>query len=79
MTFRLNQLSGFSLARLLTSVGLSRVSTGPAIRVMVRGVAGFWSIDITATAIRVCTQGWQTASTFPPGPIVSMKRIRYST
>ena len=27
-----------------------------------RGVAGFFSSDITATAARVCTHGWHTAS-----------------
>ena len=70
-----NQLSGLSLARSFTAVGLSRTSMGPAINVIVRGVAGLFALDITETAISVCTQGWHTASTLPPGPISSRKRM----
>ncbi len=73
---RSNQASDLDVASSFTAVGLSRVSIGPAISVIERGVAGLRSCDITATAASVCTQGWQTASTCAPGPISSKKRIR---
>ena len=64
---RSNQASGFEVASALTLVGLSRTSIGPAISVIERGVAGFRSSDITATAARACTQGWQTARIWRAG------------
>jgi len=48
-----------------------RVSIGPAIRVMLRGVAACFISAIAATAASTCTQGWHTAITCAPGPICS--------
>ena len=61
--FRSNQAIGLPLARRFTSVGLTRTSIGPAISVSVRGVATWFSSDITATAASAGTVGWQTATT----------------
>jgi hypothetical protein len=74
-----NQSIDLELASSFTLVGLTRVSIGPAIRVMLRGCAGFWLCAITATASSTATQGWQTASTWAPSPITSMNLIRCST
>ena len=48
------------MASSLTLVGLMRVSTGPAIRVMLSGVAGLSSSAMIATAASAWAQGWQT-------------------
>ena len=63
MRFFSNHSMGRSLASLLTPVGLTRQSTGPAIRVSVRGCAGWSSSAISATAASAATHGWQTATT----------------
>ena len=64
---------GFELASSLTLVGLTRVSIGPAISVMLRGCAGCCDCAITAAATRTATQGWHTATIWAPGPIVSQE------
>ncbi len=61
------------MASLLTAVGLMRVSTGPAISVMLRGWPGCPACAITAAAVSTWTQGWQTATTCVSGPSTSMK------
>ena len=62
-----------SVASLFTMVGLIRQSTGPAISVRLRGVAGLSSSAISAVAASAATQGWQTATMWTPGPIASRK------
>src|SRR3954467_12771202 len=44
-------------------------------RIMLRGLAGCCSSAMRAAAASTCTQGWQTLSTWAPGPIaVESKR-----
>ena len=74
-----NHSMGRALASSLTLVGLTRVSTGPAIKVMLRGVAALPASERMATAASACTQDWHTATTCTPGPIASRKPIRCST
>ena len=50
-----------------------RVSIGPAIRVMLRGCAGWSSSAMIATAASTATQGWHTATICAPGPSTSRK------
>ena len=57
MRLRSNQLIGLLVASLLTLVGLTRVSMGPAISVMLDGCAGLPLAAITATAASACTHG----------------------
>ena len=71
--------SACDLASSFTLVGLTRVSIGPAISVMLRGCAGLPFCAITAAAASTATQGWQTATTCAPGPITSRNWIRWST
>jgi hypothetical protein len=47
---RSNQVIGRSVASRLTVVGFTRVSIGPAIRVIVRGRARCFASDMMATA-----------------------------
>ena len=51
---------------------------GPAISVRLSGVAGCASSDISATADKAETQGWQIAIRCAPGPITSRTRITCS-
>ncbi len=67
------------MAMSLTRVGLIRVSTGPAMRVMLAGVAGWSSSAMIATAARAWAQGWQIAIRCAPGPIASRKAMMCST
>src|SRR3546814_3103937 len=62
MTLLSNQHSGFSVARLLTAVGDSRVSIGPPIITSERGVASPRAA-ISDTAASTGTVGWQTLTT----------------
>ncbi len=71
--------SAFAMAKSLTLVGLMRVSIGPAIKVMLRGCAASPSSAINAAAARTGTQGWQTATTWEPGPITCRNLITWST
>jgi hypothetical protein len=48
-----------------------RQSTGPAISVRLRGVAGLSSSAMSAVAASAATQGWQTATMCAPGPMAS--------
>ena len=50
-------------AKRLTSVGLTRVSIGPAISVMERGTERSPFASISETAANTGTVGWQTAMT----------------
>ena len=63
------------MAKLLTSVGASRVSIGPPIKVMLRGVAALLSAFISAVAAKTGTAGWHTASKWVSGPRWSQKRV----
>ena len=76
MRLRSNQLIGLLVASLLTLVGLTRVSMGPAISVMLAGCAGLPLAAITATAASACTHGWHTATRCEPGPSFSMNLMR---
>ncbi len=78
MTLRSNHEIGRLVASVLTTVGSTRVSIGPAINVSVRGVAGLPASDITAVATSAATHGWHTAMTWVSGPSSSSQRIRYS-
>ena len=69
MKWRLNHSIDRLVASSLTLVGLTRASMGPAMRVMLRGCAGWRPSAITATAPRTATHGWQTATTCDSGPI----------
>ncbi|MCY1384194.1 hypothetical protein D9M69_724180 [compost metagenome] len=69
---------GRSVASLFTAVGLMRQSTGPAISVRLRGVAGWSSSAMSAVAASAATQGWHTATMCVPGPTASTKRISCS-
>src|SRR5262249_36420177 len=71
-----NHSIGLELASAFTLVGLTRVSIGPAINVMLRGCAALPACAITAVATSTATQGWHTATTWAPGPIASRKRIK---
>jgi polyhydroxyalkanoate synthase subunit PhaC len=61
---------GRFVARRSTCVGFTRVSTGPAIKVMVRGVAGSSASAISEIAASASTLGWQTARTCTSEPRV---------
>ena len=74
-----NHSIGWLVASSLTVVGLIRVSTGPAIRVTLRGVAGWSSSAINATAASAWAQGWQTPIRCAPGPIAVRKSITWAT
>ena len=50
-----------------------RVSTGPAINVMLRGRAACPVSDISAMVATSALHGWQTPTTWPPGPDVIEK------
>ena len=76
MRLRSNQLIGLLVASLLTLVGLTRVSMGPAISVMLLGCAGLPSAAMTATAASAWTHGWHTATRCAPGPSFSMNLMR---
>ena len=78
MTFPSNHSSGCSTARQLTSVGLMRPSTGPAMSVRLRGRAGSSSSAMSAVAASACTHGWQTAIMCAPGPITRRNSMRWS-
>ena len=51
-----------------------RQSIGPAISVRLRGVAGWSSSAMSATAASAATQGWQIAIRCAPGPIARGSR-----
>ena len=67
---------GLLMASSLTLVGLTRVSIGPAISVMLRGCAVLPDWAMTAAAASTCTQGWQTATTCARSPSVSSQLMR---
>ena len=69
-----NHSKGRSVATRPTWVGFTRVSIGPAIKVMVRGVAGSPDSAISETAASTGTLGWQTATTCTSEPMPWMKR-----
>ena len=62
-----------------TAVGFTRQSTGPAMRVRVRGSQGRASSAMRAVAARAAGQGWHTARTWAPGPPVRGSAITWST
>src|SRR3546814_17993430 len=77
MTLLSNHHSGFSVARLLTAVGDSRVSIGPPIITSERGVASPRAA-ISDTAARTGTVGWQTLTTSrSSAPTSSRQRVVY--
>ena len=76
MTLCSNQFERRGVARSLTLVGLIRVSTGPAIRVRLRGWAGLSLAAMIATAASAAGQGWQTAIRWAPGPMSRGRRSR---
>ena len=78
MRLRRNQSMGRSVARRFTAVGLMRQSTGPAISVRLRGVAGLSSSAMSAVAASAATQGWHTATMWTPGPTASRKAMSCS-
>ncbi len=55
------------------------MSTGPAIRVTLRGVAGLSSSAMMATAARACAHGWQTDIICAPGPMASRNAMTWAT
>src|SRR5260370_20560889 len=67
---------GFDVASSLTLVGWTRVSIGPAIRVMLRGCAACCDWAITAVAARAPTPGLQTPPPLTPGPVALRKALR---
>ena len=67
------------MASVLTTVGSTRVSMGPAISVSVRGAQSLPASAITAVATSAATHGWHTAITWVSGPRTSSQWIRYST
>ncbi len=73
MTLFLNQARSCFLAKALTSVGASRVSIGPPISVMDRGVGALASAFIRAVLARTGTAGWQTARMWVWAPRCSTK------
>ncbi len=79
MTLFSNQEMGRLVASVLTTVGSTRVSMGPAMSVSVRGVQSLPASDITAVATRAATHGWHTAITWVSGPRTSSQWMRYST
>ena len=68
MQLRLNQAIPRFSASLLTSVRLTRVSIGPPISVIDRGVCGLLVASMRAMAAITGTEGWQTAMTCTSGP-----------
>ena len=68
MTLRRNQPMPRCSASSLTTVGLTRVSTGPPASVIDKGAAGSPSSSISATAASTGTEGWQTAKTCTSPP-----------
>ena len=71
MTFCSNHWWLFSIAKLLTAVGLLRASIGPPIMVIVRGV-GSPALAISEIAASTGTVGWQTEITLTSGPTKRM-------
>ena len=65
-----------SSASWLTAVGERRVSIGPPISVMERGVNGSFSASMRAMAAITGTEGWQTAMTCRSGPSARNIEIR---
>ena len=57
-----------SAASVFTAVGLTRVSIGPPISVIVAGRCASSRASMSATAATTGTAGWQTAITCVPGP-----------
>ena len=68
MSRRSKWLSGLVSAAVLTRLGFTRVSTGPAMRVRLAGCAGSSAAASSATAASTGTAGWQTATTWVSGP-----------
>ncbi len=68
MSWRSNHEIGLVTARLLTAVGLRRVSIGPPIMIMVRGFTGSSSAAISEIAASTGTVGWHTEMTLMSGP-----------
>jgi hypothetical protein len=64
-----NHSMGLVLASLLTSVGLTRQSTGPAMSVRLWGWAGLSSSAMMAVAASAATQGWHTATQCERWPV----------
>ena len=74
-----NQASGSSRASASSRVGAIRASTGPPIRVRLRGRAGLPSSAISAVAASTATAGCDTASRCAPGPIASSQAMTCAT
>ncbi len=72
---RSNQPKLFSVARLLTWVGLLRVSIGPPIIVIVFGSFASPSVDMIDTAASTGTVGWHTEIRCTSGPRCRMNSI----
>ena len=68
MTFWRNQSRSCCSASLLTAVGLTRVSIGPPISVIVAGRRRSPRASISATAASTGTDGWHTAMMWASGP-----------
>ena len=68
MQWRSNHSMPRSSASRLTAVGERRVSIGPPIRIIERGVMGSFSASMRAMAAITGTEGWQTAITCRSGP-----------
>ena len=79
ITFSSNQLSGLEWASWLTLVGLTRVSTGPAMSIMLRGWAGLSLGGHDRSGASAAGHGWQTAITWAPGPMNSRKDMTWPT
>ena len=79
-TFMTTLLRNQSMSRLsasaLTAVGLTRVSIGPPISVMVAGRKRSLRASISAIAATTGTDGWQTAMTCADGPMTWSIDIR---
>ena len=68
--WRWNQVKGRSSARRLVAVGESRASIGEPMKVIELGpVADRSSSAISAAAASTGGPGWQTATTWAPGPM----------
>ena len=64
MTLAANQSVPRSSASEFTTVGFSRVSIGPPIKVMLCGTSGSPSASMSDTAAITGTEGWHTAMTW---------------
>src|ERR1700722_6871644 len=79
ITFCWNQWSGLEGASWLTLVGLTRVSTGPAMSTMLLGWAGLSAAAMIEAALSAAGHGWQTVIRWAPGPMNSRKDMSWPT